>query len=412
MNSPQNQPSMSSKSWRQKAIEEFGLLPLPEELAQNKDILALSEGNDTIWKRYFGFRIQYDDRDEKSNMEGQATDETGGFKREIHEDGDSYASDNGEAQLQGEVWKSLKKEAKKVEDSTRDPKSKKDKNDAELTKMLAKAWVEHTCLWLPELKWNDYSFTFEIQSVKYGAYIFSPFAIPHAISFFTDYNYESKRHEVEFSVEWKFDLISFDQRGNFGPSTSRGETLCGNSFDDPPFWTNRIRWVGVENIRLDNFTPTTIKRIRHWLYGANLKGFDDYDFLRLLFASGGSCRFFPHKCYTIGYSWERSLTWLEHHIRAMCGKLRPKDRAFKPYDAKEDKAIWGQEVMDFLWGHDDYDDDFNEDESQSDDGFEEEEKQRFRNAPWEFYDEEMANEGESLYLVEKKSTKGRASYYW
>jgi hypothetical protein len=407
MNHPKDQSLLSSKSWRQKAIEEFGLLPLPEELAQNKDIVALSEGNDTIWKRYYGYRVQHDDRDKKSYTEEQMKDEAGGHKRKIDEDDASYASDCGESQLQSEIWKSLTKESKKVQDSTNNPKSKMNEKDAELTKMLAKAWVEHTSLWIPEVDWN-YDFYEEIQSVKYGAYIFSPFAIPHVVCFTTDYHHESKYHEVEFSVSWKFELISFDHRRNGRSDTSGMETLCGNCFDDPPFWTNMIHWVGVENIQLADFTPDTVKRIRRWLYGTNLPGFDDYQFLRLLFASGGSPRFFPHKCKTVGYCWEHSLTWLEHHIRVMCDKLRPKDRAFEPYDPKEDKAAWGRQVMDFLWGDDD--DDFDEDKSRDSD--EEEQKQRFREAPWEFWDEEMANEGESLYLVEKKSTGKRASSYW
>jgi hypothetical protein len=121
----------------------------------------------------------------------------------------------------------------------------------------------------------------------------------------------------------------------------------------------------MEDIDVSNLTPTTIWRIRNWIYGSphqSLKLLDDFPFLRLLFAACGSAEFCTHKGH-IGYEWCSylgsfaqevdevvggrtgwKLGWLEHRVRVISGTLRPLDRYYEPYDIVKKKGEWGERV--------------------------------------------------------------------
>ena len=267
-----------------------------------------------------------------------------------------------------------------------------------------------------------------VRSSSYRSCVFSPYQIPHAIVFTHRYHKRVRMSSMEYSVCWAFKLVRFDGKGP-GDATQKkldkyypgntfifndpeydGETgeeyICSNSLIDPP--NDKFRWVYCENPDARNLTPTTITRIREWLYGVpfflSRSLISDFDLMRLAFASMGSPDFDIWRG-DIGHTWAITpehpaaahlqeagylevewddftlINWLEHAIRVASQNLRPLDMYYEPYDQRHPKSEWGREVLESY-----------EDEARLY-GEDEEEDELLRQVPWMVWDREERNKG-------------------
>lgn len=325
--------------WRQKCVDKFGLLPLPDEWLHDK-LRELSTSNNHTWKRYFTYR-------------------------------DSVT------------------------------KSKNICTGAGPKKLKTRMEIDADTIGYP--LWSKHAFPFSSHGMRiseYDAVIFSPYAIPQAIELEHRYQYRTRMYSIEFFCNWGFKLRRFDgdkstatqtettsakqkhgdviqQRlaklypeGGFfyeDPpyDTNTGfEYLCSNGVQDPPDNEGTDIWHFVEKINVSNFTPSTVSRMRRWLFGSfkSTEILSDYDFLLLLFASCGCSNFEQSNGESFGYTWSPSgevddemeamgldtingLSWLEYQARLVSGSLRPQDTYYEPYDEVGAKGFWGESVL-------------------------------------------------------------------
>jgi hypothetical protein len=74
----------------------------------------------------------------------------------------------------------------------------------------------------------------------------------------------------------------------------------------------------VEKSTVTNFNPTTIARMRRWLFGSmkSAENLSDFDFLRLIFSSCGYTRFEPIHG-DIGHKWVPRYSTLAQEFKSM-----------------------------------------------------------------------------------------------
>eukprot|EP00617_Octactis_speculum_P004589 CAMPEP_0185774692 /NCGR_PEP_ID=MMETSP1174-20130828/79391_1 /TAXON_ID=35687 /ORGANISM="Dictyocha speculum, Strain CCMP1381" /LENGTH=357 /DNA_ID=CAMNT_0028462001 /DNA_START=45 /DNA_END=1114 /DNA_ORIENTATION=- len=344
-------------SWRERAIGAFGLLPLPEEWA-NDALVALSQSDDASWKRYYEFR-QNQSQDEDNEEE----EEDCGLPKRVRE--------------------ALAREAAEIGLSST--------NNAAGAKM----WLKHAqFVGLGDTSWEDYD---NLRSATYYGLVFSPFAVPRAMELKHRYHNRMRYASVEYFATWSFKLLRFDGEpggdtrqvdlahqfpagyilSGLPPETAGFDTetgyeeLCSDELEDPPDIRADIDdqcWTGVHKTTFAGLTPMTVRRIRGWIFGHVVRSvtvLDDFALMRLLFATCGTASF-NTASGDIGHSWpnyrhERepalvemresgvvpndadnfSISWLEHRVRMICGALRPIDRFYQPQDSLADWVGWG-----------------------------------------------------------------------
>jgi len=337
--------------YKQKCIEEFSLKPClvaqPKEDPTTEGISASNE----IWKRYYEFRIQQKRRE---------------AEQEKAVDG-------------GEDYEYLRKELKEQLQEELDSIENRD---------AAQDLMRSTIIFVLDCTLEDED---DVRTSSYKACMFSPYQIPHAVEFTHRYHKRARYWSLEYSTWWAFRLVRFDGEGpadkiqqqlsRYFPKdimfedplydTETGEEfLCSNGCAEMP--NEKARWVYCERPEANNLTPTTITRIREWLYGTPFYQskdlISDFDLMRLVFASMGSPDF-DILLGDIGHTWridrdhpataylkkeghladeaddETTVSWLEYAVRLATQSLRPIDMYYEPYDDKVPKSQWGSDVL-------------------------------------------------------------------
>jgi hypothetical protein len=177
------------------------------------------------------------------------------------------------------------------------------------------------------------------------------------------------------------------------------EELCSNCYVDPPSVKEQYEdWQPIENIQTCNLTPSSLRRIRGWIFGSashSMALLDNFSLLRLIFASGGTADFGSILGQT-GHSWPsysnrqrafdalvadgvlaeesdpyesiKGVCWLEYQARLITGALRPQDLYYEPYDIMDAKTSWAEGVLqNAIEGSDGEDDEDEDDEDDEDD---------------------------------------------
>jgi hypothetical protein len=330
-------------NWRQKCIQEFSLLPLPSEwTAKNNALSKLSISDDATWKRYYEFRKRLFPKKSGDSDEQDMDDEGYLLKR---------------------CQKAFREELRSL-----------------AREGCSLNWRSHTAQRIEDCSFEDMD---ELRTGIYRSYIFSPYALPQALTFKHYYHHRTRMSWVEFQCDWLFSMLRFDRSW---PKTQpiyladeEMELLCVNQLLDPPEWEG-ADWTAVEDIDVSNFTACTVQRFREWLFGCSfhsLEVMDNFSLLRLIFASCGTAGF--SALYgDIGYTWrpnydseeERklrskgiltddedwpTLNWLEYQARLVTDSLRPQDMLYQPYDVREGKSDWGMNLLDNVDDEDDED---------------------------------------------------------
>lgn len=325
--------------WRQNCIAGFGLEPLPWT---NDGLTKLGQADNDTWKRYYDFRMKLEKEDEI-----------------IEEDED----DDGSIRV-----------LHKCKDGLKD----------EVYRVGFEPWLQHTKQRVDDICWQDSD---DIRSVTTSATIFAPYALPRALVLEHEYHFRSRYSSCEFYCYWRFRLVRFDGEPNGDKvqqklalkypkgwiltnptyvADEEMEVLCSNGYIDPPRVQEEVDWVRVEDIDVQNFSPTTVRRMREWLFGSHksTQVLDDFAFLRLIFASYGTADFGTLQG-DAGYAWspdremrkemiaegvmgeddDAHLSWLEYQARLVSGAIRPQDKYYVPYDLLEAKSEWGYMVL-------------------------------------------------------------------
>lgn len=259
-----------------KSVDEFSLKALP---CEGVEVRAWDATDNETWKRYHSFRT-------KSNKHS-CTLENSTF---AVEESDSIA-----ASLRSNWMKDFRSEAEDVGEAGRD-------------------WFRATSSKIHDSRENDMETGFSVG--KFGSTVFSPYAIPRAIELRHRAHLRSGWSSVAFSLTWKFKMIRFDGylggdaeerrladlypeeaphfkgKAVYEPKT-KFEVLCSNGFVEPPLALGPSSIV--EDIFVDNFSTTIVRRLREWIYGVHhfrsRELIGDFDLLRLLFAAFGSPKF-------------------------------------------------------------------------------------------------------------------------
>ena len=236
--------------------------------------------------------------------------------------------------------------------------------------------------------------------------IFSPYLLPRAVQFCFRYKHQErgdtagdttgadnrKQKQEDYHCMWDMHFISFDDaaaestnnadKGDWDgeiwkPCLDDLEELCSIRNLNMP--TDEIAWRAVKEIDVNNLNPTSVRRIREWLFGTSLSSsiLDDFSLLQYIFVSCGVTRDFRIQMGLIGYKWKPTrsvindmiayggisqgeadihesddggVSWLEYQIRFVSGTLRLVDRFYEPYDTKKGKGEWGLEVAEKRYG--------------------------------------------------------------
>ena len=163
-NSPPTKKAKTSadgaeKSWREKSIEKFGLLPIPDGWKN-----SVAVGSENAWERYYNYRVKIESEDPRNDSDDR-----------YNSDGDSISDEE-------------------------DP-------DKEGLKSVIFSWAEFGimdeteklmadgCKWQwtpqrPTLRWEDES---KLRYADYYSHVWSPYAIPRAIDL---------AHSWYFKVGW------------------------------------------------------------------------------------------------------------------------------------------------------------------------------------------------------------------
>lgn len=254
----------SSTSWRQKCISTFQLEAIPEAWSDKVPVFS-----EAAWERYYRVRM------EKNNIslatsdgeEGKEEDDALGSVQ--FEEFSSVYQENNESSWDVECMNHLKSEMEeKIE-------------RLEVQTKLKCPWK-----WTPGIEeafeWHDHN---DLRRGVYLAYVWSPFAIPHAIALEHYYYHRPHWSTMEFWTTWKYALIDFeDNQSTKQLKTEDFKFLCSNGYED-----ERLR---ADVIDTDNLTMTTVNRMRAFLYGSRIKACKeqtccDLTFLELLFGSMG-----------------------------------------------------------------------------------------------------------------------------
>jgi hypothetical protein len=312
--------------WRKKCIEEFKLQPVPATLSDQVD-----RGSRKAWKSYFKYRSK---QVKVSGWDGSDEDD----------DHDDYEEDYVKEAVQ-EWEEELKDLASEIF-----PKSEANPDPVK--------WQTHLSLKNLDLDGNC-----EMQSAQFHGYVYSPYAIPHAIHLQHRYHRRVRMSTMEFSVEWDYKLLDFEDADDedFDEEDEDDEyggfsAICSNCFED-----QKLRF---DVIRVSELNGYTVNHLREFLFGdveeSQSVCCDNFAFLRLLFGSMGT--FGDDGSYEtlnhgwIGYSWGPSdsvreklikegligpddysteISWLEHRMREVAGALRPVDAYYTAPSIKD-----------------------------------------------------------------------------
>jgi len=351
--------------YRQKSIQEFGLKPCLEEQQTSpstKRARIEDKADNLKWKRYYEYRCKHNNMSAPKQAPGS-----------------SPCDDDEEdecAELLKKVVTRFRQEARKIGgDGAQD---------------FCKST---TYMVVTDCTWDPYSSN-ELRTASYRSVVFSSYQIAQAIEFSHRYHKRVGYSRMEYSVWWAFSLVRFDGEGPGDAIQQRlaknypkggfilpddeyngedqSEYLCSNCCLDPPS-EEKGRWQYVENQDFHNLTPSTVTRIREWLYGTpHFKSrnviLSDLDLMRLVFASMGSPKLdvlygdvghtwatTPEHPATVhlqeaGYlekEWDHytHVSWLEYAVRVGTQSLRPIDMYYAPYDQKAAKGEWGSIVL-------------------------------------------------------------------
>ena len=315
--------------WRQKSIEKFKLKEIPTEWT-TEALLSKSKGDNETWKQYYCYRTK-----KKAFISGLDNDLEGNWPAP-------------------EIRQQLKDLA---------------------TTVGFPEFSDHSLQYIADITFEDYK---EIRSVTYKSIVFSPYALPQAIVLEHRYHYRTRYHSVEFGCYWHFQLLGFDNT-NMDYANSRQtkyymledgmELLCNNVLLDDD---DGYSWSDVEDIDVSNFTPSTVRRLRTWIFGSLQKStevMNDFDLLRLLLTTIGGAEFGSFSKDFIGHTFKfydscrngniidqmiadgvvkdedealelPDITWLEYQVRLVSGALRKQDRYYVGYDQRQAKADW------------------------------------------------------------------------
>mmetsp|Transcript_17070 Transcript_17070/g.32295 ORF Transcript_17070/g.32295 Transcript_17070/m.32295 type:complete len:297 (-) Transcript_17070:374-1264(-) len=261
-------------SWRERCTQEFSLLSLPGEWTANNDALSnLSVSDDETWKRYHEFRTRLV-REQTSRNEDDDDD------------------DEGYGKLLQRCQEAFRDELRRL-----DPTGGRGVSSLD--------WQSHTIQQIEHCNWEDLEYDGDLRSATYLSYIFSPYALPHALNFKHYYHLRARMNWGEFHCEWLFSMLRFDGKPHGdevqqelayswpmswhyrGPSQvvykaqEKMEVLASNGLIDPPH-VEGVEWAHVEDINVSNFTSLTVQRLRGWLFGSSfhsLTVMDNFSFL-------------------------------------------------------------------------------------------------------------------------------------
>jgi regulator of RNase E activity RraB len=297
--------------WRDKCILKFKLQPVPESWHDQ-----VSRGSQTAWETYFKSR---------NNL--------------LKKRGDEEDDDEGEVNLL-RIWKG------KLDDLAYEifqPEKLDDDSADEISQSEDKKWRYkwRTSLRAGNLEWEDCE---ELRSAEYYGYVWSPYAIPHAIHLEQRHHQRTRQTSVEFSVVWGYKLLDFEEPQD-EDEDEEFTTICSDCFEDEE--------LRADIIDASNLNRNTVHRLRRFLFGTSSHSeqtCDDFSFLRLLFGSMGT---FDHKSLMggyIGYSWSPhsppglrkkmiddgvieeddypQINWLEYSMRQAAAALRPIDNYY------------------------------------------------------------------------------------
>ena len=212
MEAPDKKPRCS---WRNKCIEAFGLQLLPENMKVTEGLQKIAH-DESAWEEYFKHR---------SNIEVKC-------------------SPLDEAEDDGRRDATLEEKWKKCVNSVAE--------DLDM-----KEWIRHI-KFCAEGDWEDYDI--DLRRGVYDATIFSPYAIPRAVQLKHHYYNRSFMSKVDFSCEWKFELVRFDGANSNGDAIQRNLAKLyskGFVYPSPAFYEDEdgrqmeviCRYVDAECIR-------------------------------------------------------------------------------------------------------------------------------------------------------------------
>ena len=254
----------SSRTWRQKCIDTFDLQPVPNAWASK-----VPEGSEAAWERYYQVRIKknepkrpydYDSDEEKDKKPAPAFVEFS----DIRQKPANFDEESWDVECMN-TWKKFMK--KKIE-------------SLKSSEKLKCAWK-----WTPGMEafdWEDYK---DLRRGTYLSFVWSPYAIPHAVALEHYYYRRIYSSSVDFGTTWKYALVDFEKRRSASELTERDFVLlCSNGYEDTV--------LRADQIDVNNLTATTVANMRVFLYGDCTEASKDLTcsdakFLGLLFASMG-----------------------------------------------------------------------------------------------------------------------------
>ena len=265
-----------SSSWREKSIDKFNLQPVPNKW---KDSVAI--GSEDAWKRYYNYRVDKE-KDDARNISSFSN---------YNSDGDSiddYEMKNHDDVLQSLMWSWTDSSFNGMGEMTK-------------RRMLNELEWQWTPL-KPKLELEEED---KIRSVDYYSYVWSPYAIPHAIKLTHSWYGQAKYYSYDMATDWNYFLLDFEE--DVEQLKLKYTEVCSNHYDV---------------IKTTNLTKATCNKIRKHLYGANNKEVkkvtcSDTNLWILLFGSMGSTDdnlMEDAKDCSLGYSW---CPWEDEKMKQM-----------------------------------------------------------------------------------------------
>lgn len=313
-------------NWRQKCIDEFKLLSIPAEWKVDE---KTSTATNDVWRAYFHHRKQCESR-AKTLYAGQ--------------DSDGY-----DYYLEKDLVKQCRNKLKQMQEAIGG---------------AASTWLDITYVQVTELV-PEYDGIGDISTAEYKAIVWSMYAIPHSVELEHRYHCRPRYSSVEFSTSWYYTLKYYtDVVSTFREDKRK---LCSNCFED-----ERLRLDCIDARGLDSYT---VSCLRLHLFGANSdeskQALNDFDFLRLLFASMATPDFETLKG-NVGYAWQPGLgsraekelvdeglvanirdamtikiKWLEYEVRRVTDTLRPIDKYYEPPRLQDALGYDSEEMEDY-----------------------------------------------------------------
>ena len=254
----------SSRTWRQKCIDTFDLQPVPNAWASK-----VPEGSEAAWERYYQVRIKKNepkrpyhyDSDEEKDKKPAAFAEFS----DIRQDEEDFDEESWDVECMN-TWKEFMQT--KIE-------------SLKSSEKLKCAWK-----WTPGMEeafvWEDHQ---DLRCGTYLAYVWSPYAIPHAVALEHYYYRRVRFGSMGLHVTWSYALVDFEDEKSTRQLKSKDFTfICSNGFEDEE--------LRADKIHTEKLTMITVNRIRTFLYGSTAQACknltcSDATLLELVFASMG-----------------------------------------------------------------------------------------------------------------------------